>query len=174
MAKKKKNSLYLEPTERLAGLTSFDIYSREISKASPSLRKQLLSERKKSVEKITKLEAQKRLGTNLTSEIEKYQKAKQKAEARKLLKSYILEQQIKKRPVQAILEQQALVRQQAQRRQQIIGNVNSRAERIEIWATSLNEIPLLHAMEYERARRCTPPNNFLIKTENDVARSFPD
>ncbi len=172
--KKKKNQLYLEPTERLLGIPSFDIYSQEIQKASPSIRKQLLKERKASVQKATKEEARKRLGIPLTEVITKYKKRQEQIQAKKEFKRYLIRKQFEQAPVSSTIQQQQIISQRARQRQRIMGTIGSRAERLELWGLSINETPLLHNIENQRMRACSPPNRFIEGTERSVTNSFPD
>ncbi len=71
----------------------------------------------------------------------------------------------------AVAEQQASAAQSRfdNRRNNFTG---SRAEQIEIWATSLSEIPMLRADEAQRTRATTPPDAEMIRVEQGAVRSF--
>lgn len=63
---------------------------------------------------------------------------------------------------------------QAALRRRSLGFMGSRAEQLEIEAVSFDEVPMLHDMERQRSRSCTPPDRSLRRIEKEVTDSFPD
>ena len=71
-------------------------------------------------------------------------------------------------------QQLAFAQAAANQRNRKMGIMASRAERLELEAVSLDEVPLLHTMERERTRLSTPPDRFIVQTERMATDSFPD
>ena len=80
----------------------------------------------------------------------------------------------KKFAQQRATQQLALAQAAANQRNRKMGIMASRAERLELEAVSLDEVPLLHTMERERTRLSTPPDRFIVQTERMATDSFPD
>jgi hypothetical protein len=133
-----------------------------------------------------KLEAQRRLNLSykkqkvspeynkeLLKAYNKLNKARAKEQAKRTIKRVELSQQYQNAPIRTSINQANLQMQQANKRANIIGNLYTKAERMENFGLSINELPLLHALEYERAKRCTVSNKYLINTEKSVTDSFP-
>lgn len=93
----------------------------------------------------------------------------QLAEAKRKAKAQALAQfQISEAPIQSIREMQ-IAQQQSQARQRKFIPMVQKAEELEIWACSLNEVPLLRRMEAERMR-LTEPKNAILRAESSARR----
>lgn len=60
----------------------------------------------------------------------------------------------------------------AKAKNRAINALAGRAERAEIWATSINEVPFLRRMEFERMDITSPPDKAMIDFEALTVRSF--
>jgi hypothetical protein len=75
---------------------------------------------------------------------------------------------------QSLMTSLRLGEQQAQKRQGVIRSIGSKAEKLEIWAVTRNEVPMLMNMEKARQDVLTPPDKWLENVERSVTDSFPD
>lgn len=123
---------------------------------------------KKEKSRTFREEARKRLGISRQESISKYNKKIQGEKAKLEL------ERLKRGNVGFAVSQAQIQTQQAQRRQRAMGVLGSRAEQMEIWAVNLDEVPMLHDMERQRTKACTPSNKYMEKIERSVTDSFPD
>lgn len=93
----------------------------------------------------------------------------QRAEALKQAKARALQEfKLRQAPIRTVAEI-GLAQRQTQVRQRVFTSGLQRAEELEIWATSLNEIPLLHSMERQRMK-ITDPTSAILNAESSARR----
>jgi hypothetical protein len=135
---------------------------------------------------LAKEQARKKLNIPVQEAISKYNKKIQLRNAKLEI------ERLRRGNIPNTLNQASIQQIQANRRSNIIGNLYSKAEQLELWAVNLDEQPLLYAMEKERGRLATPndrafsnlirnaqnictPNNLNLKNfEKSVTDSLPD
>ena len=102
----------------------------------------------------------------------KYQK-KILSEAQKRLNQIESQRRFNQSPVGESLRQVNYQQIEALKRNRALNMLGSEAERLELEALSINEVPYLYGVERQRQNACTPPNRFLIENEREVTDSFP-
>ena len=92
---------------------------------------------------------------------------------KKALRRAIIQRQLEVAPVSTSLQIQQQISQQAGQRQRFVNGATSRAERLELWGLSLNEIPILREQEQGRMFMTSPPDRWMTRTIKSVTDEFP-
>ena len=106
---------------------------------------------------------------------EAYQKKRFKQEIGRIARQDKLRQAFGRlAPVAESLQQAQAQQIQGQRRQGVIRQIGSMAEKFENQMLAINETKFLNNMESARMQILSPPNRWLQDVENSVVRSMPD
>jgi hypothetical protein len=104
----------------------------------------------------------------------KLRESSRKAELKGKIQGLRRSEAYRNAPISSSLQSVGQVQAQAVQSQRKFQMLGSRAERIENYLTSINEVPFLHTMEKERGKQCTPPDKWILNIERNAALSMPD